>query len=151
MSNRCPQCNKFVSLEIQDADLVDADLSVFTPGESATVEATVTMQLACMDCGDVLSEADVSGSVDLDGSDLMAGVDSDDPHTHDYEVGDYEAVIEDRFETKTGDGRRITHSRYMKHLYWATVTVTLRCAACDHEITVEVVTDEAQGADFMEV
>lgn len=63
---RCPDCNKFVGLEMQDPELEDIQVETSDPG-FATVTMTVRIVRACAECGTELKEAtlEIEETVDL--------------------------------------------------------------------------------------
>ncbi len=119
---RCPDCNKFVSVEMSDPELDDLEVD-----PEGNITGTVRLIQTCADCGAELAEAniEVSESVEFthaEGCKEESGL----------EIENAEATSEDRFEGK-GRGAR--------HFYQAVIQGEVVCPDCearaDFEFTVE--------------
>ncbi len=119
---RCPDCNKFVGVEMADPEL---ELEVDSDG---LVTGTVRLVRTCADCNSELAEANVDIEVQAElvhaeGCKQEAGL----------EIEDEEAESDDRYEGK---------GRGQKHFYVANITGKVKCEDCaavaEFETSVEV-------------
>lgn len=134
MSNRCPDCNKFVGLEQGDPEL---DLSV----EGDRVTGYVRLVLTCADCGGEMKEANLDIDLDIDH-------DCEKNEDDDFEIEDESAEPTDRYETKDRHGKAIKNFRYQKHFYGAEISITVRCNNCNETIELaDAVEEQASGFD----
>jgi hypothetical protein len=131
VSNRCPDCNKFVSLELQEPEL---NLNV----EGDSITGQVRLVLTCADCGGEAKEANL---------DIDLSLDHDcDRKEDDFELVDETAEPTERYQDKDQRGKSIKNPRYRRHYYGAEITVTVRCNHCDKEFEVtETVEEQASG------
>lgn len=74
MGNRCPDCNKFVSTEIEVESTEAGDLDF----EEGIVTLTITLNKNCADCGTNLATATVETEVDIDTEALAKTADWED-------------------------------------------------------------------------
>lgn len=115
---RCPDCNKFVSLEFQDPEVDNLEIS-----DDAVVTATVRLVRNCAECGTEMKEA----TLELE-------------ETHDITVEPFKDHINEKGETKheleieeTGvDQIEEGGGRYAKSYFGATISYTVRCK-CDED------------------
>lgn len=155
---RCPDCNKFVSYDV-DVEPEEEQQDV----TGTTFTATYRRTLTCQDCGTELKE----GSIDLEynfEADIQEATDASEPknsgtakpeHEHEWEIE--ECYVEATTDTKTtcvvkGKVKKITNPRYMTQLYGVSCDVTLKCGHDGCESTVNfTVSDtlEASGMDEM--
>jgi hypothetical protein len=126
MSNRCPDCMKFVMLQQETPEV--QDVSVDSDGN---VTVNVRVYLTCGDCGTEMKEYNFSGDADADGA-------SDHAIEHRYSDEDYEFSVDwdepdatDRYQTHDRHGKPIKNFRYQKHYYGYSLTgkVTCSCGA----------------------
>jgi hypothetical protein len=105
---RCPDCNKFVGLEMDDPDLEDIDIS-----DNGEITATVRIARKCADCGNDMKEAllEMSDEVPQDIADRHDG----EKHKLSIEETAVEPIEE-------GGGR------YAISYYGATVHYAVRCS-----------------------
>ena len=111
---RCPDCNKFVSIEMADPELdgleVDSD---------GNVTGSVRLVQTCGECGSELAEA----NLEVDSSVELKHV-ADCKKESGLSVEDEEAENDDRYEGK---------GRGAKHFYIANVRATVKCESCGAE------------------
>lgn len=107
MSNRCPDCNKFATLEFQDPE---ESLTEFDP-ETGHIEAEYRIIRNCADCGTEMKEATITFDEQLDSS-------ITDAHTGDGHGLSAEFSAE---QYEEGGGR------YAKAYFGVELTVTITC------------------------
>lgn len=125
---RCPDCNKFVSQELQDPEVND-----LTIDGSGNVMADVRIVAACADCGTELKEANLQIEEDL--SDTLAGHLDGDEGEHSLEIEEEGVESIDDYKTTDRHGKPIKNPRYQTHLYGARVDFKVTCSC------------QAEGAD----
>lgn len=107
---RCPDCNKFVGLEMGDPEIEEIEID-----EDGRIDATVHIVRQCAECSTDLKEAtlEMSGEIPVEIADKHKGDDCE------LEIeGEAEAIEE-------GGGR------YAKSYYGASVNYTVRCSCQD--------------------
>ena len=114
---KCPSCNKFAPVEQGDPEL-NLDLEETEKGGRVTGDVRLVLNSGC--CGDEMAEANLDVPDD-DGVEFEHPLTSDDGK-HEVEIHDESADAEDRYDGKPG-----TPSRYKRHYYGASVTLTLKC------------------------
>lgn len=124
---RCPDCNKFVGIEMADPEL---ELEVANEG---TVTGTVRLVQTCSECGTELAEANLDVEVDVEvahkeGCKQESGL----------SIEDESADNDDRYEGK-GRGAR--------HFYVANITGKVKCDECAAEVEFETSVEE-QASSF---
>jgi hypothetical protein len=131
MSNRCPDCNKFVSLELQEPEL---NLNV----EGDSITGQVRLVLTCVECGNEGKETNL---------DIDLALDHDcDRAEDDFELVDEAAETTERYQDKDRHGKPIKNPRYRRHYYGAEITATVCCNKCGKEFEVtETVEEQASG------
>lgn len=143
---RCPSCEKFVSMEMQDpeqenieieADALSpeeaAELSAAGDSSTATVRASYRIVRACADCGEELKEATLEMETEVE---IPAG------HTGD----DHELEVEETSVDATEKGG----GRYAKSYFGAHVYFSVTCT-CEHlEVTGEM-SDEIAASHMDEL
>lgn len=113
---RCPSCNKFAALEMQEPEVNDVTLTADNEDlDSATVEYDVRIVRNSECCGDEMKEATFSDSVDVPGG-IVAKM--------------KEVVAENKdaeFDVTYGSADTIEEGggRYAKSYYGFTLTVTV--------------------------
>lgn len=110
---RCPDCNKFCSVEASDPD---ASLDVERVGTQARITGEITLALCCVECG---SET-MSASYDVD---LLVDLDGDDEHTA---TEDCELQLEDEDASATEE--QIGHGRRASTAYGVEFTARIVCS-----------------------
>ena len=123
---RCPDCNKFVSIEMAEPEL---ELEL---GEGE-VTGTVRLVQTCADCGTELAEAN---------PDIYEPFDFE----HKSDDCDGKLILED--ESAENDDKYEGKGRYAKHFYSANITATIRCEKCGAEMPFETSVEEQ--ASFFE-
>ena len=144
MSNRCPDCSKFVSLEVQEPE-VEADI------DGDTVTGTVRLVLACAECGTEMKEANLNFEIvtghECNETPEASGVIKVAEEGQMFEVEDTQAEAMDRYQD-TGRHGKPLKSFYQKHFYGADVTVTVKCEGCGETFTLtDTVEEQASGFD----
>lgn len=79
MANRCPDCNKFVSLETQEPEVESLELDVVRNADGPVgllVTAEIKIIRACQECGTEIRTATLSFEQDL-GPSIRAGLSKD--------------------------------------------------------------------------
>lgn len=126
---RCPDCNKFVSFDSDSDPEIELELS-----DEFNVTGTVRIVNNCSECSQELKDATFDVDVDF----------ADDVHAHWKEHGwkgkgagpaghremdltDDGGSRSDEYQTTDRRGKPIRNPRYQKHLYGATVTITVEC------------------------
>ncbi len=105
---RCPDCNKFVSLDLQDPE-VEIEL------EGESVKASVRIVRACAECGTALKEAT------LEMEDTFEGPDPEDAQGEDKE---HDLEVEETGVDSIEEGG----GRYAKSYYGASVDYSVTCS-----------------------
>ena len=117
---RCPDCNRFVSVEMAEPEL-DLELG---DGE---VTGSVRLVQTCADCGTELAEANLDVAQSFEFEHDQDGCDGD------LLLSDEEVESDDRYE---GQGR------YAKHFYGANITATVSCDKCGVEKELNIYAEE---------
>jgi hypothetical protein len=118
---RCPDCNKFVSLDTSQEPEVDLDVDE-TTGE---VTGTVRIVNTCAECGTEMTEATFDVDVEFDGAEAHikdhAGDDMvlEDLDKHELEMEDFAPDRDERYEGK---------GRGTKTFYRTEGTITVKCS-----------------------
>lgn len=110
---RCPDCNKFVSMEFSDPTVEEINVS-----EDGEVEANVTLTRTCTDCGSDLKTATLEMTSDCT-KECIDHVNTEGSDTHDLDVKE-----EDINQIEEGGGR------YAKSYFGAEVCFKITCK-CD--------------------
>lgn len=144
---RCPDCNKFVSLDFSDPE-VEGELAVDSDG---LVTAEVHLTRTCADCCTALKEAQLSMESRLTGdaaSRLAAHLEAHRQADEGKGEGSGEAwelsVENDGVEPIEESG-----GRFKKSYFGATVTFTIKCS-CDDEWSVSGTLDGKVAAADMD-
>jgi Zn ribbon nucleic-acid-binding protein len=120
---RCPDCNKFVGVELGDGEDVD-NLEIVCSGieadsedieENVDLSGEVRLVLNCLECGTELKEATVQLEETIQFTHLIKGCQGE------VEIDQNDIQTTDRFEGK---------GRGAKHFYGVEVTVSLDCPEC---------------------
>lgn len=124
---RCPDCNKFVGIEMAEPEL---NLEVDNDG---SITGDVRLVQTCAECGTELAEAnlEVGGEVEIEhdaGCKKESGL----------ELDNEEAENDDRFEGK---------GRYARHFYVANIQAMAKCADCGMELEFNTSVEE-QASSF---
>ena len=124
---RCPDCNKFVGIEMAEPEL---NLEVDDDG---SITGEVRLVQTCSECGTELAEANltVEGEVEFVHN-------SDCKKESSLELDNEEAENDDRFEGK---------GRYAKHFYVANIHAVVRCPDCEIEQEFDTSVEE-QASSF---
>jgi len=121
---RCPDCNKFVSLEFQPPEVDDLEY------DGQNVTGTVRLTRTCAECSQELKEATL---------DINAEVDAEWAEKHD---GHNISVEFDPEEIEEGGGR------YAKSYFGAGGSIQVKCDDCNE--TTEVEWSDKVAASHME-
>jgi hypothetical protein len=126
MTSRCPDCNKFVSLETGDPEVTSVDVS----GNEVTVEVRLVRN--CADCGGEMKEANVGGEATI--PDDVFEEHAGEGHELTGEEGGADTI-------ESGGGR------YAKNMIGADITIELSCECGQlKDSTVVVHVEEAAGS-----
>ena len=149
---RCPDCNKFVSYDEPQCEVVSVELD----GDS--VRASVTVQLNCQECSQILKDAEIEAETTIEHiCKPEAEREKDQKPDPDYKDGDDQFEVESdgdaegssRLEDKDRNGKQIKYSRYMKTFYGFTLYTEIRCRKCGEVFTVSLKGEE-QASGFNE-
>jgi hypothetical protein len=134
---RCPDCNKFVGLEMADPEVESIEVS-----EDGTVTATVHIVRNCAECGTELKSADLEMEceVDVSGHDGSEEEEGESKGKVEHELSVEETGIE---AIEEGGGR------YQKSYFGAKVTFELSCS-CDPSWHVQGEVEDKVAASEME-
>jgi hypothetical protein len=153
--SRCPDCNKFVSLEEADPELQD-DGEIVDDGDGAwTVAVDVRLVRTCAECATEMKEynetVEISGdhTCKYDEDTLPPEISKDDER---YEILGIDAentsdVQRTSTNRKTGKVTPIKNPRYMKTFYGADVTANVQCLWCKQDMS-ETQGFKAQASSF---
>ena len=130
---RCPDCNKFVSLEMADPD-VQATLS----GRSVSVETSISR--TCAECSQELKTGNFSTDLDFEDAIEKHYKESKGCANKD----DLEVEVQDVEPVEEGGGR------YAKSYYGFSATVIVKCNTCEEEITSQGVSDKMAASHMDE-
>ena len=113
---RCPSCNRFVGVEIQEPEVQELD---FNDGE---INLSVRLVKCCSECGEELAEAIAEASHTIE---------KHEDHHDEIEVEEHGVTESTRYEGK---------GQYTKTFYGADVEVYVHCNKCkvDDVITMHV-------------
>lgn len=131
---RCNNCNKFVGLDLGDAEIqTGPDID-----ESGNITCEARIVRNCADCGTELKEANFSleGQIDVDG--------------HEGDGHELEAEESSSEATERSDGKSNTPSRYRRAFFGVSVDVAVKCS-CGAELGHVVLTDEVQASGMDEL
>jgi hypothetical protein len=143
---RCPNCNKFVPLELQEPEVNgDPELSYSNGDDSVTVSLEdVRIVRTCEECGEELKEATLS---------LEGVVEVPVEHTAHDGKHSLEATA-DVEGTERTDGKPGTPGRYRRSFFGAKADVEIRCSCQDAKAeplaTLEI-EDEVQASSMDEM
>lgn len=115
---RCPDCNKFASLELSD-DIEVTNLEVENDEGDGRVLGNIRIVLNCVDCGSEMKEAnfDIEQTIEL-------------KHTEDCPEKGASAELEVEFDPSGVDEFDPPKAKRQKHLYGAEGTILVKCPAC---------------------
>jgi len=144
MAIRCPECNKFASLENADPEVESLEIGDPEDGR-ATVTASVHCLRQCADCSTDMKETTFETEVEVDVPEpepipvKTEDGPTDEPHEHELEVE--EVGVE---TTESGGGR------YKKNEIGFSLDFTVTCAGCDFTAT-GTMTDSLQASAWDEM
>lgn len=114
---RCPDCNKFVSLDSETEPEVNVSVD-----KEGNVSGTVRIANSCQECSQEMSEC--TFEVDVSAPDEVTKHLAKGQHELEVELS---ASRTDRYENKTRTGKIIRNPRYQKHMYGAEGTIEWTC------------------------
>ena len=120
---RCPDCNRFVGIEMSDPEIDSSEVN------DNTIEGTVHLTKTCSECSMELAEAYPEFEIDIQEHVPEGEKDGEHDMQEDCEWS-IESEEAENSEKSEGSGR------YMKMFYGATLTFEVKCS-CGHEATVE--------------
>lgn len=129
---RCPDCSKFVGLEMAEPEVNDLEVS-----EDGTVTMNVRIVRNCAECGTELKSADLELECQVD----VGEHGSDDEGKH----KGHELTVEETSVEMIEEGG----GRYKKSYYGAEVSFRVTCA-CDESWSVEGEVSDKVAASEME-
>lgn len=155
---RCPDCNKFASFDTE----VDPE-GELTIDEEGTITGEVERPLNCADCSTLLKSATFSVDQDLNEIvdikqnldeilDIKPGETTYCTKAHDWDwvnAGTPSISPTERYEDKDRHGKKIKHTRFMKHMYGIEVTGEVSCKDCP-AVGVYSFSDEEAASSFDE-
>ena len=123
---RCPNCNRFVGIE-----MADPEWSVEPEAADGSISGEARLVQTCAECGTALAEANLTVEADYelehkDGCKLSKDEDAE-------LKMDYETENNDRMEGK---------GRGAKHFYGADISLKITCPECSATVTVETSVEE---------
>jgi hypothetical protein len=144
MANRCPDCNKFVSLEMGDPEVESIEVDL-----DGVVSGDVRLTLICSECGNELSEATISfedGPVDNIENHISKKHADEENKEFELEVEETGIVSTDRYNTTDRKGKPIKSFRYKTHYYGFELSYKVTCS-CGEEFD-DSVSDEERAGSF---
>ena len=144
MSNRCPDCMKFVSLEQADPEVDNLEVD-----EAGTVTGEVRLVLTCADCGGEMKEVTLDFDVEAD-LDLSSHIDAHNAAGEAFTLEVEEDGIDatDRYQTTDRHGKPIKNFRYQRHFYGFELSVKVTCS-CEREMEFDVsIAGDEQASAF---
>lgn len=144
MSNRCPDCSKFVSLEIQEPEVSSLEIA-----EDGNINADVRVYLTCADCGTEMKE--YTFNIDEIPDEVFSHIEEHNEAGEEYslEIEENGVDMVDEMQTHDRHGNPIKNYRYQKHYYGFELTALVTCS-CGEEIEVSF-TDKEQASAFDEL
>lgn len=147
---RCPDCMKFVSLEMADPE--DEGMEI----DGTTLTGTVRIHRDCADCSQELKEFSFDVDVELEhpesGGACPSMLDEEDEGylAPELELAGVDLQPEERTQTTTAAGKPIKNYRYMKTFFGYSATADMRCSHCGAEWEQQFSDDvQASGMDEM--
>lgn len=141
MSNRCPDCGKFVSLEGGDPEVNDLSID-----ESGEITAEVRVFLTCAECGTEMKEFTFEDSTDSEEIENHIQEHVDEGESCELTIEENSVEFTDEMVTKDRHGHQIKYSRYMKRLYGYELTATVECETCGSTFPVDMENSEQASA-----
>jgi hypothetical protein len=142
---RCEDCGKFVSFDTEVEPEVEDEQIDGDHENGYAYTASVRRVLQCAECNGDMKETtfDIEQEVVVEGK-----CEKTKDGNHEFSV---ESAVEPTERTQTTDrnGKRIKSSRYMKHFYGVSGSVTGTCEHCDIEVNFTF-EDESQASSFDE-
>lgn len=142
---RCPDCNKFVSQELQEPEVQNIDID-----ESGNVTAEVRIVLACAGCGTELKDANLSMEQDFSKElEKHINVDGCREHSLSIEEDGCEGVEDvNKIDRK---GKPIKNPRYMATLYGARVDFSIHCECEDAKVFSGFMEEKVRSSEMDEL
>jgi hypothetical protein len=129
---RCPDCNKFVSLDLAEVEVSDLEVS-----EDGTVTATARISRTCAECGQELKSAELELETQVDVG--KHGADGEGDHEG------HELSVEDTDTDAIEEGG----GRYKKSYFGVKVSFTVTCS-CDPNWSIDGEMEDKVPASSME-
>ena len=120
---RCPDCNKFVSIEMSDPEIDSSEVN------DSVIQGTVHLTKTCAECSTELAEAYPEFEIDIQ---------EHVPEGKGEEEHDMKEDCEWSIESEEAENSEKTEGkgRYAKTFYGAGLTFAVKCS-CGHEAVVE--------------
>lgn len=152
---RCPDCSKFVSLEMSDPEDVNLDVESTLDGETLSLSVSMSARIVrcCADCGTELKEANIEASeeVEVDATTLVkcvhAGAVSNGVTMYEWlddKHGDPEISDTSVEQIEEGGGR------YAKSFFGATVGYEVKCK-CGESLHTGEISDKVAASAMDEL
>ena len=110
--SRCPDCQKFVSLEMSDPEVESCEIDI-----DGVITATVRIVRVCTECGNEMKEATLE---------MEYTPNEDEVKIVEEHQGDaHELTVEDGYEVENLEQ---SGGRYAKSFFGATLSVSVRCS-----------------------
>jgi hypothetical protein len=145
---RCPDCSKFVGLELQDPEDVSLDVSSTLDGETLHLSVSMTARVVrnCAECGQEMKEASLEATeeVEVDADSMIKCIEKktikvkgsdDEAEIFDWLDGHGEPNINETSVDQIEEGG----GRYAKSYFGASVSYMVKCQCGEtlHEGTIE--------------
>lgn len=146
---RCNNCNKFVSYDEPQCEVNGVVVN------GTNVEASVTVQLNCQECGDTLKDSEIQSDCDFDHKCLPESKrDKKWTPDDDFKEGDPQFEVDSegdaegssRTQTHDRHGKLIKSSRYAKSYYGFTLDSDIKCRKCGEVFSVSLEGEEQASA-----
>ena len=147
MPRPCSQCNKLASLENQEPEVSDLEVSGDENGFNVSCSVRIVRVSAC--CGDEMKETTMELQTESKWSEFTGGV-VHDGEGHELSVDEDSSEITERTQNKDRHGRPIKSARYMTSYIGAQVTARVKCECGEFEETVDL-SDDVAASSFDEM
>lgn len=145
MANRCPDCNKFVGLELGEPEVNSLEV------DETGIHGEVRLVQTCAECSGEMNEASVEIEQELP-DEAAAHLEEHPDHTLSIQEDSSEADEDWRSSASAeayakAHGKRIS-PRYQRHYMSATIHATISCDKCEETWEVEINSDEVSAGEF---
>lgn len=142
---RCENCSKFVSFDTEVEPEIEDEQIGGSCDNGYFYTASIRRVLQCADCGTDLKDTTFEIEQEVN---VEAKCEKCEDGNHEFSM---DSAVEPTERTQTTDrnGKPIKSSRYMKHFYGVSGSVTGTCDHCDIEVNFTF-EDESQASSFDE-